>query len=76
MKRFGSMEEASQIGITSEELELKRKARMERFGAAEVQEAQKAQKEEQNGGGFKMNRRRNKMLRKNFQKEGKRTIVL
>ena len=40
---------------------------MERFGAAEVQEAQKAQKEEQNGGGFKMNRRRNKMFRKNFQ---------
>ena len=49
---------------------------MERFGAAEVQEAQKAQKEEQNGGGFKMNRRRNKMFRKNLQKEGKRTIVL
>ena len=77
MKRFGSMEEASQIGISSEELEKKRKARMERFGAAEVQEAQKEQKNQQeNGAGFKMNRRRNKMFRKNFQKGGKRTIVL
>lgn len=36
MKRFGSMEEASKMGITSEELETKRKARLERFGAAEV----------------------------------------
>ena len=38
MKRFGAMEANIQVG-TSEELEAKRKARMERFGAAEVQEA-------------------------------------
>ena len=33
------MEDTSQAGLTSEELEAKRKARMERFGEAEVKEA-------------------------------------
>ena len=59
MKRFGAMEEQSQGGLTSEELEAKRKARMERFGATEVKESQEAS--------FKMNRRRAKMMSKGGQ---------
>lgn len=38
MKRFGDME-ANIQGGNSEELDAKRKARMERFGEAEVKEA-------------------------------------
>ena len=57
MKRFGAMEEQSQGGLTAEELETKRKARLERFGAAEVKESQDAVS-------MKMNRRRAKMLQK------------
>ncbi len=41
MKRFGAMLEDNTTGATNEEMEAKRKARMERFGADEVQEAQK-----------------------------------
>ena len=46
MKRFGAMLDESGLtgtgvagGITTEEMEAKRKARMERFGANEVQES-------------------------------------
>lgn len=35
------MEEAALIGVNTEELEAKRNARMERFGAAEVKEPKK-----------------------------------
>lgn len=51
MKRFGAMEEQSQGGLTTEELEAKRKARMERFGETEVKESQEAAT-------FKLNRRK------------------
>ena len=55
MKRFGAMEANIQVG-TSEELEAKRKARMERFGAAEVQDASEkrgasSHKQKQNNNG-------------------------
>lgn len=66
MKRFGQMTEmaeTSTAGLSTEELEAKRKARMERFGAAEVQEAQRSVTESSKGG-FKMNRRKAKMLHK------------
>ncbi len=57
MKRFGAMLEDNTTGATNEEMEAKRKARMERFGADEVQEAQKD--------AFKqLNRRKQKMQRK------------
>ena len=43
--------------MTAEELESKRKARMERFGAQEVKESQEAAQ-------FKLNRRKQKIMRK------------
>ena len=75
------MEEASQSGITAEELEAKRKARMERFGKEAVQEAQRSVTQQAAGdedgsddvSGFKMNRRRNKMNRK---RGGQKTIMV
>ena len=48
------MDEAAQAGMTAEELEEKRKARMERFGKSEVEESQQAM---QKKGGFNSNRR-------------------
>jgi len=71
MKRFGAME-ANIQGGNSEELEAKRKARMERFGEAEVKEAQRnasTKKQHHNNGGEgdqdkNMNRRKAKLLRK------------
>ena len=39
VKRFAMMDDTSQVGLTADELDDKRKARMERFGAAEVKEA-------------------------------------
>ncbi len=81
MKRFGAMEANIQVG-TSEELEAKRKARMERFGAAEVQDAAEKQSKNSNGdreGGKPMNRRKAKLLRKLALKQGgggKKSIVV
>lgn len=69
MKRFAMMDETSQVGLTADELESKRKARMERFGAAEVQEAQRSVTDKS---GFKLNRRKEKML----SKKGARSIVV
>ena len=62
------MDEAAQAGMTAEELEEKRKARMERFGKSEVEESQEAI---QKKGGFNPNRRFQKMHRKNQQKGGR-----
>lgn len=67
MKRFAMMDQpdVAQGGLTAEEIESKRKARMERFGEAEVKESQEA-------AAFKLNRRKAKMLRKSG---GKSLIV-
>jgi len=75
MKRFGAMEAGIQGG-NSEELEAKRKARMERFGEAEVKEAQRnaSTKKQHHIGerdgdqGKNINRRKAKLLRKLQQK--------
>ena len=74
------MEMASQSGITAEELEAKRKARMERFGKEAVQEAQRSVTQKAAEGdneadgvsGFKMNRRNKKFNKK----KGQKTIVV
>ena len=67
------MEASSQVG-TSEELEAKRKARMERFGAAEVKEPQRSAttQKQQHGGdkGKSMNSRKAKLMRKLAEKQG------
>lgn len=65
------MDETSQVGVNAEEVEAKRKARMERFGAAEVQEAQRSVSDK---AGFKQNRRKAKMMNKKG--SGNRSIVL
>ena len=74
-KRFGAMLGGTSDGLAgdqaaggeaNEELEAKRKARMERFGAEEVEESQKSALKY-------LNRRKQKMLNK---KGAKRTIVV
>ena len=73
MKRFAAMEDTSAAGVTSEELEAKRKARMERFGEAEVKEAQRSVTEINKQKG---NRRKEKLMRKMGQGgDGKKTLV-
>ena len=74
MKRFGSMttsamEAQSTGGLTAEELESKRKARLERFGEAEVKESQEAI-------ALKLNRRREKMLRKGSEDGGGKSLIV
>ena len=59
MKRFGSMMEGATSSLTSEEIEAKRKARMERFGEEAVKEAEKSA-----GDGWKLNRRKQKQQHK------------
>jgi len=55
------MDEAAKAGMTTEEIEAKRKARLERFGASEVEDAESILKKK---GGFKQNRRNQKFNRK------------
>lgn len=71
------MEDTSQVGVTMDELEAKRKARMERFGVSEVKEAQRSVSVVSNGGKLK-NRRKQKLLKKLAQKQGggKKSLVL
>lgn len=68
------MDEAAQAGMTPEELEKKRQARMERFGKEQVEESEKAISKKGgglgHGGGFKPNRRKQKFNRKNQHKGG------
>lgn len=70
MKRFALMDESADQGMTTEELDAKRKARIERFGAEEVEETQKESVANKGKGGFKANKRQQKMNRKN-QENGK-----
>jgi len=65
--RFAAMEESAASGLSPEEFAAKKKARLERFGAEEVGDAQKAVL---NKGGFKKNRRNNKHDRKNDNGKG------
>ena len=53
--------------MTAEEMEAKRKARMERFGAVEVSETKRS---DSSGKHHKMNRRKAKLMRKLNQKKG------
>ena len=55
------MTDASQTNLSVEELEAKRKARMERFGATEIEESQKS---------ALANRRKQKMFRKKGKLDG------
>jgi len=66
--RFATMEESAAAGLSPEEFEAKKKARLERFGAEEVGDAQKAVL---NKGGFKKNRRNNKHDHKHENGKGK-----
>ena len=67
------MLESSAPSLTAEEMDAKRKARIEKFGAAEVEEAQRSANE-RSSSGFKMNRRKIKMMHK--KEGGKRTIMV
>jgi len=77
-KRFGMMDEAAQAGLSPDELEAKRKARLERFGKEELEESEKAIQKKRKGGGdgldslggFKPNRRKQKFNRKQQHKQG------
>ena len=60
--------------MTTDDLEAKRKARMERFGTTTT-EVQETQRNVTDKTGFKMNRRKAKMLKKRTG-DGKRTIVV
>ena len=62
------MMEGATGSLTSEEIDAKKKARMERFGAEAVEEAEKDSKN-----GWKLNRRKQKEHRKG-DKDGKRTL--
>jgi len=59
--------------MNTDDLEAKRKARMERFGT--ITEVQETQRNVTDKTGFKMNRRKAKMLKKRTG-DGKRTIVV
>jgi len=66
--RFAAMDESAAAGLTPEEFEAKKKARIEKFGAEEVADAQKAVLHK---GDFKKNRRNKKHDRKHDNGKGK-----
>ena len=78
-KRFVMMDEAAQAGLSPDELEAKRKARLERFGKETIEESEKSIQKKRGGkgedgldslGGFKPNRRKQKFNRKQQHKQG------